>query len=129
MAQFFINRPIFAWVIAIVIMLAGGLAVLTLPVEQFPNIAPPRVTIELNLKPALTPEVLDKRLQRDFAEFTRKQFKNSLGELLPLKLIPVIIRLSGIAPDKPVHQITREERRQLAETLQDLLAAASGRNR
>ena len=45
MAQFFINRPIFAWVIAIVIMLAGGLAVFTLPVEQFPNIAPPRVTI------------------------------------------------------------------------------------
>ena len=45
MAQFFINRPIFAWVIAIVIMLAGGLAVLTLPVEQFPDIAPPRVTI------------------------------------------------------------------------------------
>ena len=45
MAQFFINRPIFAWVLAIVIMLAGALAVLTLPVEQFPNIAPPRVTI------------------------------------------------------------------------------------
>ena len=45
MAQFFINRPIFAWVLAIVIMLAGALAVLTLPVEQFPNIATPRVTI------------------------------------------------------------------------------------
>jgi HAE1 family hydrophobic/amphiphilic exporter-1 len=45
MAQFFINRPIFAWVIAIVIMLAGGLAVFTLPIEQFPNIAPPRVTV------------------------------------------------------------------------------------
>ena len=45
MAQFFINRPIFAWVIAIVIMLAGSLAVFTLPVEQFPDIAPPRVTI------------------------------------------------------------------------------------
>ena len=45
MAQFFINRPIFAWVLSIVIMLAGGLAVFTLPVEQFPDIAPPRVTI------------------------------------------------------------------------------------
>ncbi len=45
MAQFFINRPIFAWVIAIIIMLAGSLAVFTLPVEQFPDIAPPRVTI------------------------------------------------------------------------------------
>ena len=69
--------------------------------QALPQNPPPRVTIELNLKPALTPEVLDKRLQRDFAEFTRKQFKNSLGELLPLKLIPVIIRLSGIAPDHP----------------------------
>ena len=88
--------------------------------QALPQNPPPRVTIELNLKPALTPEVLDKRLQRDFAEFTRKQFKNSLGELLPLKLIPVIIRLSGIAPDKPVHQITREERARLVELLQGL---------
>ncbi len=88
--------------------------------QALPQNPPPRVTIELNLKPALTPEVLDKRLQRDFAEFTRKQFKNSLGELLPLKLIPVIIRLSGIASDKSVHQITREERARLVELLQGL---------
>ena len=45
MAQFFINRPIFAWVIAIVIMLAGTLSIFTLPLEQYPDIAPPRVTI------------------------------------------------------------------------------------
>ena len=45
MAQFFINRPIFAWVISIVIMLAGGLSIYTLPLEQYPDIAPPRVTI------------------------------------------------------------------------------------
>ncbi|MBQ0131519.1 MAG: efflux RND transporter permease subunit, partial [Comamonas sp.] len=45
MAQFFINRPIFAWVIAIVIMLAGALSIFTLPLEQYPDIAPPRVTI------------------------------------------------------------------------------------
>ncbi|MDO4591800.1 MAG: efflux RND transporter permease subunit, partial [Comamonadaceae bacterium] len=45
MAQFFINRPIFAWVISIVIMLAGGLSIFTLPLEQYPDIAPPRVTI------------------------------------------------------------------------------------
>ena len=88
--------------------------------QALPLNPPPRVTIELNLKPALTPEVLDKRLQRDFAEFTRKQFKNSLGELLPVKMIPVIVRLSGIAPDKPVHQITREERARLVELLQGL---------
>ncbi|MDU7588087.1 efflux RND transporter permease subunit, partial [Serratia marcescens] len=45
MAQFFINRPIFAWVLSIIIMLAGGLAIFTLPLEQYPDIAPPRVTI------------------------------------------------------------------------------------
>ena len=45
MAQFFINRPIFAWVIAIVIMLAGALSISKLPLEQYPDIAPPRVTI------------------------------------------------------------------------------------
>ena len=80
----------------------------------------PEITVELNLKPALTPEVLDKRLQRDFTAFTRKQFKNSLGELLPAKLIPVIIELSGISAEKPVHQITREERGRLVELLQGL---------
>src|SRR5690625_4334047 len=45
MARFFIDRPVFAWVIAIIIMLAGGLAVLTLPIAQYPTIAPPTVTI------------------------------------------------------------------------------------
>src|SRR5690606_24099126 len=46
MARFFIDRPIFAWVIAIVIMLAGGLAITTLPVSMYPTIAPPTVTID-----------------------------------------------------------------------------------
>ena len=45
MAQFFINRPVFAWVLSIVIMLAGAMSIFTLPLEQYPNIAPPRVTI------------------------------------------------------------------------------------
>jgi len=44
MPNFFIDRPIFAWVIAIIIMLAGGLAILKLPVAQYPTIAPPAVT-------------------------------------------------------------------------------------
>jgi len=78
------------------------------------------VTISINLKPALTREQLDARLQRDFAANTRKQYKNSLGELLPKSLIPVIIRLSGIPEDKPVHQITRQERQGLAELLTGL---------
>ncbi len=76
------------------------------------------VTVEINLKPALSIEVLDKRLQRDFAKFSRKQLKNSLNELLPSKLIPVVIDLSFIDPDKFVHQITKEERARLLDVLQ-----------
>lgn len=78
------------------------------------------VQIRINLKPALSDAQLDARLQRDFAEFSRKQFKNALDKLLPHKLIPVFIRLSGIAGDKAVHQITREERRRLTELMTDL---------
>lgn len=48
MAQFFIHRPIFAWVISIIIMLAGGFSILTLPLEQYPDIAPPRITVSAN---------------------------------------------------------------------------------
>jgi predicted Rossmann fold flavoprotein len=86
----------------------------------------PEIVVAVNLKPALTPETLDKRLQRDFTAFARKQFKNSLGDLLPAKLIPVMIRLSGIAPEKPVHQISRDERRQLVELLQNLCFTIRG---
>ena len=86
----------------------------------------PEIVVSVNLKPALTPETLDKRLQRDFSTFARKQFKNALGDLLPSKLIPVILRLSGIAPEKFVHQITRDERRQLTELLQNLCFTIRG---
>ena len=75
--------------------------------------------ISINLKPALSVEQLDDRLQRDFAEFSRKQFKNALDKLLPQKLIPVFINLSGIAADKPVNQITRTEREGLIKLLTD----------
>jgi predicted Rossmann fold flavoprotein len=78
------------------------------------------VSVAINLKPALSPEELDKRVQRDFAKFSRKQYKNALGELLPAKLIDVIIDLSHIDPDKAVHQITREERARLVGLLQNL---------
>lgn len=94
--------------------------------KAFKQAGKPEIFIEINLKPALTPEVLDKRLQRDFTAFARKQFKNALGDLLPAKLIPVIINLSGIQPEKPVHQITREERSQLVALLQNLRVSIRG---
>lgn len=80
----------------------------------------PGVTAVINLKPALSEEQLDKRLQRDFQKYSRKMFKNSLDDLLPQKLIPVIIRLSGIDENKEVDQITREERTNLVRLLQNL---------
>lgn len=79
-----------------------------------------KVSLEINLKPALSPEQLDLRLQRDFQELSNKQFKNSLNSLLPKTLIPVIVRLSEIDSEKPVHQVTREERKKLTGLLQGL---------
>lgn len=78
------------------------------------------ISMKINLKPALTVEKLDLRLQRDFSEVSRKQFQNSLGEMLPKSLIPVIVKLSGIPAAKPVHQVTREERLGLAGLIQAL---------
>lgn len=72
-----------------------------------------KLSMTIDLKPALTEEQLDKRILRDFEENQNKQFKNSVQRLLPSKLIPVIIKLSGIHPDKKVNVITKEERMQL----------------
>ena len=59
--------------------------------------------MEIDLKPALTEEQLDKRVLKDFEEAKNKQFKNSIGKLFPAKMIPVMIELSGIDPDKKVN--------------------------
>lgn len=69
------------------------------------------VECELDLKPALTEEQLDKRLLREFEEHHNKQFKNALEKLFPAKLIPVMIEVSGISPEKKVNEITKEERK------------------
>lgn len=74
----------------------------------------------VDLKPALSDEVLDARLQRDFAELNLKQFKNSLDGLLPKSLVPVIVGLSKIDPEQKVGQITREQRKNLVHLLKNL---------
>lgn len=66
--------------------------------------------IFVDLKPGLDLQKLDHRLLRDFEKFQNKDFRNALGELLPRKLIPVIIKCSGIDPSLKVNQITREMR-------------------
>ena len=78
------------------------------------------VELEINLKPALTPEQLDARLLRDFDKFKRKTIKNSLVDLLPSKLIPIILDLSYLPEEKRVDEITLLERRRLVEILRGL---------
>ena len=73
------------------------------------------VSLTIDLKPALSEEQLDKRILRDFEENRNRQFKNALGGLYPAKLISVMIERSGIDPEKKVHEVTKQERRRLAE--------------
>lgn len=82
--------------------------------------------VVINLKPALSSEELDKRLQRDFVKYINKDFKNSLTDLLPQKLIDVIVRLSEIDPGKKVNSITKEERRKLVNLIQNLTLQIKG---
>lgn len=77
------------------------------------------IILSIDLKPALNFEQLEKRLLRDFERFSRKQIKNSLDELLPKALIPVIIHLSKIDEEKSVNQMTRAERHKLVSLLKD----------
>ncbi len=81
---------------------------------------PNSVTLRIDLKSALSKEELDLRVQRDFSKSMNKIFKNVLDDLLPQKIIPVIIELSGIDPLKPVHQINKEERARLVDLLKNL---------
>lgn len=75
------------------------------------------LSMSIDLKPALTIEQLDQRILRDFEENKNRQFKNSIHGLLPSKLLPVMIELSGIHSDKKVNEITKEERNHLIELL------------
>ena len=76
--------------------------------------------ISIDLKPALDEATLDKRILRDFDKYKNKNFNNSLNDLLPKKLIPIIIRLSGIDEYKKVNEITKEERQRLVGLIKNL---------
>jgi len=78
------------------------------------------IDLAIDLKPALDEKTLDKRILSDFSEKTNKDFVNSLGALLPLKLIEPLISLSGIDPRKKVNAITKEERQKLVELIKSL---------
>ena len=79
------------------------------------------VYMEIDLKPALSFDELDARVMKDFSKNINKDFRNSLNELLPKKMIPVIIELSQIDPFKKVNEITKEERKRLVTLLKQFL--------
>ena len=76
--------------------------------------------VSIDLKPALDSEVLDKRILRDFSTRMNKDIRNSLDELLPKSLIPVIIERSGIDPETKVNSVTAAQRRSLVSAIKDL---------
>lgn len=84
------------------------------------------IGLDINLKPALSPETLDKRLQKDFALYSKKQLINGMKDLLPSRLIPLIIELAGIDPQKPINQISKEERQQIGYMLQHMPLTVKG---
>lgn len=75
--------------------------------------------ISIDLKPALSEEKLDLRLQKDFSEHKNNQINNSLGKLLPKKIIPVVLKMWGIDPTKKCNSITKEERHELNKILKN----------
>ena len=84
------------------------------------------IGLDINLKPALSPETLDKRLQKDFDLYSKKQLINGMKDLLPSRLIPLIIELAGIDPQKPINQISKEERQQIGYLLQHMPLTVKG---
>lgn len=84
------------------------------------------LTLEIDLKPALTEEQLDQRVLRDFEENRNRQFKNAITKLFPTKLIPVMLELGGIDPEKKVNSIEKEERKQFVHLIKHFRMTLTG---
>jgi predicted Rossmann fold flavoprotein len=82
--------------------------------------------LRINLKPALTPEVLDNRLQRDFQKYIRKHVDNAMTDLLPQRLIPIVLEQAGVDVHTPVNQISKLQRQDIVTTLQALSLTVTG---
>ena len=82
--------------------------------------------MSIDLKSALDEKKLDERIQRDFQTNANKKFANSLDALLPQKIIPIIVLLSQIDPDKQVNSVTKDERRALVHLLKHLTFRIDG---
>ena len=90
------------------------------------DIAKKHLTLLIDWKPAITEEQLDKRILKDFEENQNRQFKNALSGLAPAKLLPVLIRRSGIPEEKKVNEITKEERKELIRCLKTFPVTLTG---
>ncbi|MCI8667753.1 MAG: NAD(P)/FAD-dependent oxidoreductase [Dorea sp.] len=82
--------------------------------------------LEIDLKPGLLEEQLDQRVRRDFEKNQNRQFKNALGKLFPSKLLPVMVELSGIPPEKKVNVISKEERQRFVHQIKHLTMTLTG---
>ena len=83
-------------------------------------------SLSIDCKPALTPQQLDARLLRDFSEFSNRDFSNALDKLLPKKLIPIVVELSGIPPAAKVHSLTKEQRKRLVKLVKGIPLTVQG---
>ncbi len=104
----------------------SGPMILTASSEIKPSDYKTGLMLHIDLKPALSPDELDARVQRDFKEASNKEYKNSLSKLLPAKMIPVIVALSGIEPYKKVNVITKDERLRLISLIKDFKLEIEG---
>ena len=104
----------------------SGPLLLSASAKISPKFTSKELQMEIDLKPALDEEALDKRVLKDFEEAKNKQFKNSIGKLFPAKMIPVILELSEIDSDKKVNEITREERASFVKLIKAFPLTLSG---
>ena len=93
---------------------------------HIPDISSGRYEARINLKPALDEKTLDARVLSDFSKYANKDLRNALDDLLPQKLIPVVISLSGIDERKKVNSITREERKALTDVIRSIRLSLTG---
>lgn len=99
---------------------------LVLSLSSYISGNPSDYTFVLDFKPGLSLEQMDNRIQRDFIKYQNKDFANALGDLLPSKMIPVMVELSGIAPELKVNQVTKDQRKKLVECFKKLNIGIAG---
>ncbi len=114
------KKPVFSELGEMMFTDFGITGPLVLSASAYIDKAPQLYTVKIDLKPALNIDTLDKRILRDFSAEPNKDFINSLDELLPKRLISIVVHNTGIDPRKKVNSITREERCRLIKELKEL---------